>query len=928
MIFVGRLGKTPKHRVCIYNVRVSETLLQTKLYIPQLRPSLVRRPRLIENLNQGLNRKLTLVSAPPGYGKTTLIANWLSQLTHARYGWVTLDVNDNEPSRFLSYLTVALQSIDAELGLRVSSLLGSPELPPMGNLITLLVNDLTTLPQKVVVVFDDYHVIDNLEIHNALKFLLDHQPPQLHLVIISQADPPFPLARLRVHEQVTDIRADDLRFTRDEATAFLNDRARLRLTAEDVITLETRTEGWIAGLQLAALSLKGRPNKSEVVANFAGSQHHVIDYLSEDVLRRQPQPLQTFLLRTSILDRLSGPLCDAVTGKANSQVVLETLQNQNLFLTNQDDKRQWYRYHSLFADFLRIQLHRREADLVAKLHHRAAQWYEENGFISEAVDHALSAEDFQFAGHLVERMAEETLWRRGQWLTLLQWTEALPDEVIYARPMLSLYYAWALFTTGQLKALEQMLPQVEQSVTAIAAAADRPNSLGEIATLRACVTYERGDMEGCIEMARQALTLLAEVNLVTRAAAKYVLALAYLGQGDWRLAGQTYQESIALAQAGGNVAVVLMASGSHVQLLANRGYLHRAAAVYRQARQLGELEEDVLLGTTGVACLGMGDVLREWNDLEAAEHILREGIQLCRQQISMPEAVLEGTINLARVLLAKGDTQGMDAALRRAEEQIAELRLRSGDMRPITSDAVGCLVRLLLATGKVAAAAYWFDENWLDVDDQLNYRHQTNNILLARLYLSQGRASDALDLLEKLTAAIDTKEQPRITLEALILKALAWQALGDAEQAAQTMARALSVAESEGYIRLFVDEGEPVRRLLETAEGHDFSAAYVSQLLAALPEPASNRRVAALTALEPSEISRGGSGLPPFIEPLNERELAILRLMAVGLSNQEIADAQFLALNTIKWYSTRIYNKLNVSNRLQAAARAQELGII
>ena len=902
---------------------MSSSLLQTKLYIPSTRSELVLRPRLIERMNEGLYQsfgleqnpfvcKLTLIAAPAGFGKTTLVSDWLRQLDLS-IAWLSLDEGDSELSRFLNYTIAALQKIDAGLGQTILPLLQLSEIPAPETLITLLINDIAAKTDKIILIFDDYHVIQSLEVHKALTLLLDRLPPILHLVILSRTDPPFPLSRLRVRQQITEIRDRDLRFTEGEAAAFLNELMGLHLLPEDVATLEARTEGWIAGLQLAALSLRGREDKREFVTNFAGSHRQVIDYLSEDVLQLQDEVVQRFLLQTSILDRLSGPLCDAVTGQTNSRMMLETLEQANLFIVPLDDERHWYRYHHLFVDFLQIQLHYRQANQISELHGRAAAWYEDNNLIIEAVEHALLAEDYRRAGVLIEQTAEITLWTQGQWTTLLKWLEALPNEAIYARPALSLSYAWALFTTGQWEAVDPILPAVEQAIEVVEQRAVRENMLGEVATIRACVTYEGGDMDRCLALIHQALDLLAEDNLMTRSPAKYVQGLAYFGRGNFSAARQAYRDAITYSRQADNLSIGLMATGSLMQLTLKQGQLQQAAALYRQARLLGEQQGGVVLGPTGVACVHMGEVLREWNDFETAERILAEGIELCKQQMSMPEIVLEGYISLARVRHAAGDGQGAVEALEQVEEHLAELRLRSGNVQMIISQTLANRVRLWLAQGNLTAAIYWADEQGLKTDDDLDQDHPDNYILLARVCLAQGRADEALRVLERLSDTLADGSPPRLIIEILVLQALVQHVLDDPTQATNTLAQALVLAEPEGYVRLFVDEGEPMRQLLQQVAARSVWPDYVSKLLAAFSVVAED---------ETQNAS------PPLVEPLSERELSILRLIAAGLSNREIADELYLSINTIKWYTSHIYGKLGVKKRAEAVDQAHDLGIL
>jgi LuxR family maltose regulon positive regulatory protein len=905
-----------------------EILLQTKLNIPPLRPSLVPRPGLVEKLNAGLgaddglfSAKLTLASASAGFGKTTLISSWIRQLGQPST-WLSLGKEDNEPDLFLAYLIAALQKIDGGLGETAVSLLHSPQDLPPETLLTVLINDLAALPEKAILVLDDYHLIQNRSIHTALTFFLDNLPPQLHLVIISREDPPLPLHRLRVSGEMTGIYAQDLRFSADEAGRFLNGTMGLRLTQDQVATLERRTEGWVAGLQLAALSLQDLPDVRESVTSLAGDDRYVADYLLHEVLERQPVHIQEFLLQTAVLDRLCPSLCDAVieAPRHDSQSILAHLEASNLFIIPLDNKREWYRYHHLFADFLRVRLRGNPDHQMVDLHRRASLWFEANGLLVEALEHALSAKEFQRAASLVDEGAETALWRLGKWSTLLRWTEALPEEVICAHPRLSLYHAWALFTTGQWERVAEILPSVEEALATVPETAVRDDMLGEIETIRACVIYEIGDMAQSIELARRALDLLAIDNHQTRGATHFVLGLAYAGRGDWAAARQAYQKAIAASQLTGNLAITLMAMGSLMQLMVGQGQLQASAELYLRARQLAEREGGVILGPAGVAFVEMGEVLREWNDLEEAERILRKGIELCQQQKSMPEVVLEGTITLARVLLARGAVQSASEEMQRAENLLRELWGRSGNVQHIVSVASGYRARYWLAQGNMAALRRCLAEDDITSDGVDRSRDVTAYLLLARQLLAQSRLDEAADLLQRLDSVAKGAQVDRSVIEIRILQALVCQAQADQPRAESALAEALQMAESEGYVRLFIEQGEPMARFLKTGARYGVAPAYINHLLAALHEAGVSRdrgsaQTSSLTASTP-------------IEPLKERELQVLRLISAGLSNREIAAELYLSVNTIKAYSSRIYGKLSVHNRAEAVDRAHELGIL
>ena len=586
-------GKTPP----------ASPLLETKLYIPKWRPGLVSRPRLIERLDRGTERKLTLVSAPAGFGKTTVLAEWLAAVPASERpaAWVSLDHNDNDPALFWAYLITALQTVQSGVGESTLSLLRSPQPPPTEALLGILLNEITTISHDFVLVLDDYHVIDAQPVHQALAFLLDHLPPRMNVVIASRSDPPLPLVRLRGRGELTELRATDLRFTPEEAAAFLNDVMGLDLSAADVAALETRTEGWIAGLQLAALSMQGREDVSGFIGAFAGDDRYIVDYLVEEVLQRQPERVRSFLLETSILDRLSGPLCEAVTGWDDSKGLLEALERGNLFVVPLDDKRHWYRYHHLFADVLQAHSMEEQPDRLPTLHRRASEWYEHNGLPADAVRHALASEDFERAADLVE-LAALAMLGSSQEPTLLEWLKALPDELVRVRPVLSVYYAFVSFVGEGLEAAEARLRDAERWLDATAGTSERPEAPsaemvvvdeerfrslpGAIAVARAYHAGALGDMPGTVKYARRALDLLPEGDYLGRGTAAVLLGIASWTSGDLEAAHRTFADGMASFQMAGNIPWVT--GGTHVlaDIRTAQGRLHEAVRTYEQSLQL------------------------------------------------------------------------------------------------------------------------------------------------------------------------------------------------------------------------------------------------------------------------------------------------------------------------------------------------------
>src|SRR6266702_4641735 len=574
-------------------------ILATKLYLPRLRPNVVSRPRLIERLNEGLHRKLTLIAAPAGFGKTTLVSEWVAFIERAT-ARRSLDEGDNDPARFLAYLVAALQTIAATLGEGVLGVLQSPQPPPPEAILTALLNEITTLPDHFVLVLDDYHVIDAKPVDIVLTYLVEHLPPQMHLVIATREDPDLPLARLRARGHLTEVRAADLRFTASEAAEFLNQVMGLTLSAEDIAALEDRTEGWIAGLQLAALSLQGHLDVHGFIRAFAGDHRYIVDYLVAEVLQRQPESVRSFLLQTAILDRLHGPLCDAVTVQEQSNARLEALERGNFFVVPLDDKRHWYRYHHLFADVLSAHLRAEQPDQVAPLHRRASAWYEQHGSAADAIRHALAAEDFERAADLVERAVPE-MRRIRQEATVLGWLKVLPDELVHCRPVLSVGYAWALLAGGELEAAHARLRDAERWLDTTADTSELalvPSAEmvvvdeeefrrlpASIAVYRAALAQVQGDVADTVKYARQALDLVPEDDHLPRGAAEALLGLASWASGDLETANRTYADGMARVQRAGNISDAISGTIFLADIRIAQGRLHEAMRTYEHTLQ-------------------------------------------------------------------------------------------------------------------------------------------------------------------------------------------------------------------------------------------------------------------------------------------------------------------------------------------------------
>ena len=903
----------PKERVVPLSATPTSNLplLATKFHMPRPRTPLVDRPHLIERLQQALEHPLTLVAAPAGFGKTTLLSAWLERAPLPA-AWVSLDPADNDLTRFWSYTLTALDNAFPGSGATALSLLQSPQPSSMEGILTTVINSLTALPREMVLIWDDYHLITASAIHTSVAFLLEHLPPRLHLVIAARADPPLPLARLRTRGLLIELRSADLRFLSEEAAAFLTRLSGLTLSAQEINALETRTEGWIAGLQLAALSLHDRTDIPGFIKAFTGSNRYVVDYLVEEVLVHQSEPVQAFLLQTAILERMTGSLCEAVTGNAEGQVMLEQLEQTNLFLVPLDDERRWFRYHHLFADMLQQRLQKRMPDLVPDLHRRASAWYEQHGLQAEAVEHALSAFDFERAARLVKQVAGALLWKSGELSTLLGWLEVLPEQVKHTHPRLLLDHAWALLWSGQVTTLELHLQVAERALAESIGSQSpvphiaRQTMQGELAAIRAELARQRGDVSGAIELAQQALAYLPEDAQWLRGIASGLLGGAYRLRGDVVAASRAYKETIRASQASDNVPVALIAMGQLAQLQTMQGQLHQAAETYQEALNLAARWGVTTSPALGVALVSMGEVLREWNDLDQAERLLLQGIGYCQQRGGLAESALDGCLSLARVFQARGEMDGALHMVQQAEQM-------GGDYH-YAARVTAFQAKLWLAQGNVQAATGWAArlQHDLNVDSELAYEHLDGYIVLARLAIVRGSLTEALGLLERLLQLAEPAGLTGKVIEVLVLQALSFQAQGNPPQAMMALSRAFELAEPQGYIRIFVDEGEPMLALLHHAASRGVAPDYLDKVLAAFGTTA--------------QVS---SPLPAvLIDPLSEREREILRLIAAGLSTDEIAEELVIVVGTVRNHIKHIYSKLDTHSRLQAVERARTLNLL
>jgi len=922
-------------------VLIVEQLLITKLFIPPTRTDLVSRPRLITLLNKGLHRKLTLISAPAGFGKTTLVTEWLDNLRgdtqkgnqiENRIAWLSLDEGDNDPTRFLTYFIAALnqvEGIDATFGKGTLGMLQSPQPLQAEAVVTPLINEIAAIPDRILLVLDDYHVIESSQVDEVLTFLLENLPPQMHLVIATREDPNLPLSRLRARGQLTELRARDLRFSSSEAAEFLIQVMALDLSTEDIAALETRTEGWITGLQMAALSMRGRADTANFIQAFTGSHRFVLDYLVEEVLQRQPEHVRSFLLQTSILDQLSGSLCDTVTGQKGGRAMLEALERGNLFVVPLDDKRQWYRYHHLFADVLQDHLVEKQSTQVASLHRRASEWYEQEDLPSDAIRHAFAVEDFERAADLAE--LAWPAWSESFYsIAWLGWVKALPEELVRTRPVLCVAFAWAFLNAGKLEAAESRLIDAERwlepttdmsmrpeapSVKMVVVDEEQFRSLpASLATARAYHAQAIGDLPGTLKYTQRLLDLLPEGDPQLNAIVIPLLGLAYWASGDLEAAHRTFSDLFV------NIDTRDVIIGTFVlaDIKMTLGHLHEAVCICEHALQLaGEHGEPFPIGIEDVYS-GISELHRELGDIEAAAQDLATSKKL-GDQIELPDWQYRWCIAQARLNETLGDLDGALDLLDEAERLY--IRTPLPDVRPIAA----LKARVWVRQGRLTEALGWARERGLSVDDDLSFLREFEHVTLARVLIARyksdriaGSIHEVMGLLERLLKAAEEGGRTGSVIEILVLLALAHEAQGDIPLALVSLERALTLAEPEGYVQIFVDEGPPVARLLYESLSRGIALDYVQRLLAAFSDDEPEQSVPSKHQNQESE----------WVEPLSEREIEVLQLIAEGLTNQEIATRLYLSLHTVKVHAHNIYGKLGVKNRTQAVAKGKVLGIL
>ncbi len=904
-------------------------LLETKLHAPGRPETPIVRSRLSDHLGRGDGATVVVISAPAGSGKTTAVTGWIDSLPidGRCVAWLSLDERDNDPVTFWTYVVAALrQAFGIEFGVASSTLLQSSR-APLDAVVSTLLNELTSAGAEagteVVLVLDDYHVITAPDIHKSVTLLVERLPPRVRVVVASRSDPPLPLGRLRVGGRLVEVRADDLRFTPDETAAYLERAVDATLSTADVAALSERTEGWAAALQLAALSMHGRNDVSSFIAEFAGDDRYIVDYLAEEVLDRQTDDVRQFLLRTSILDRLGGPLCDAVTEHRGGRSTLQQLERANMFLVPLDDRRQSYRYHHLFADVLRAHLYDEDPDAAPELHGRASAWFESNGEMSEAIRHALAAGDPDRAADLVEAAIPD--WQRDrQEATIRRWLQLLPDEVMASRPVLIIGLIGALASIGEFAAeTPDRLDAAERLLDLVASGASAADEVvvadeGQLRQLpaaiemnRAALALMRGDLDGTKVHGRRALDIAPDDEHLVRAAAAALVGLAAWARGDIDAACDGYTQSIAGLLLAGHNSDVLGCSITLADLRLAQGRLREAKHVFTEGLALGVSHSGPPLRGTADMHVGLSDVLYEMGDLDGALEQLDRSSALGDHN-GLPQHPYRSRLGMARLRAAEGDTVGARDLLDAAEGVYTTDF--SPSIRPIPAVRAG----LLADRGNLDEPLAWVREQGLTADDDLVYLEEFEHITVARVLLAEFRAVrstpsvvDAIRLLERVSVEATAGGRNGDLMQVLVLLALAEDARGDRSAAVAHLERAIALAEPEGYVRLFLDASPWIQPLLDAVAAKGPSAAYIHHIVSA-----STRRPEPRMALQ------------PLIDPLSVRELDVLRLLASELTGPQIARELMISVNTMRTHTKSIYSKLGVNTRRAAVRRAEELNLL
>lgn len=893
---------------------MSVSLLATKLHLPQVRSNLVPRPRLMQILEKGLRGPLTLISAPAGSGKTTLMGEWRENSDYKiPVAWLSLDSADNDPLRFLTYLTASIQSAYPTLTLSTNDLLQASQPPAFDILVSSLIESLNSLPTDLILALDDYHVISNLVIHDLLNQLLANLPPTLHLVILTRADPPIPLARLRVRNQLIEIRAHDLRFTVEEAVAFLSQTMGLSLSNEQVAALEARTEGWIAGLQLAALSMQGRGDVDNFVAAFTGSHHFVLDYLVEEVLSLQSEKTRDFLLKTSILERMNSSLCNSLTGESDGQAMLEELERANLFVVGLDGERQWYRYHHLFADLLRNRLQADHPEVARELHQHAAVWFDDHQLFNEAIEHTFETQDYEAVRQLMRKRFPDW-WGAENRARVLQWFKKFPADFLNNEPWLCVVKAWTVWGQGKIEETEAILDRAQQAVTRLQAKGqflrgdlEYDALSAEILAFKALITTQRHDPQTVIHLANQALALAPAEAATVRAVAYNALQVVYRDNDEMDKAIEVCELGLAEALKGGQIGVIVTTYNLLAGMLIIQGQLHRAAGVYQEALVYAENQREADKLAFAIIHLRLADLQYQWNHLDEAQGLIESGLKRADKAGNL-WSMIYGRYLKALVLLARYDQQG---SLEICQEILKLLPKSRGAYYAEELKHLLLLIKARLGLPDEQAV----ELPSLPDNEEIPTTEIEKLLFQERAKIIYNRLEQVPELLSRLERITLQRKYDFWLVQVYILQAVVGKKAGNDQNAMSCLEKGLSLAEPEGYMRIFLDEGPQMRdllMLLSTMLKENALTTYVQRLLTAFN-------------LSPADTSAVKQPLPAL---LSERELEVLRLIASGASNKKIASDLFIAIGTVKRHTVNIFNKLGVENRTEAVAKARELHLM
>lgn len=874
-----------------------EPLLITKLKIPRIHAEVLERQRLLDMLKKQQLHPLTVITASAGSGKTTLAHMWANQLNYP-IAWYSIDAGDNDPKRFWTYFIAALQTVASESGISAQKALSSSA-GHIETILTILINELAEQDKELTLVLDDYHEIELAEINEGMSFFIENMPPQLHLIISSRAEPDLPLARLRARRQLLEITAKDLRFTESEIHAFFNDLIGFELNAKQIQALENRTEGWIAGLQMAGLSMQHQDDLEAFITAFTGSHHHILDYLVEEVLDQQSDEVQQFLLQTSILDRLTANLCETVAQLPDAQGILTDLGQRNLFIVPLDDERKWYRYHQLFAEFLKNRLQEHHPELISTLHTRAALWFIKQDMIPEAVEQLINAERYEDTADLIEEHGVHIFWSNREWVSLRRWLDALPRNIVFKRPTLCAAYAWAYLLTGQPGEVAFYMEAAESALSP----EDDNDTLGEVYALKAEYAMIQGDFVTALEFASDALDYLSDDNLILSSLVLQIKGYVYRNMGNVKEASLYLSEAHRTSLSAGKLMVSVFALTDLGDVKVLQGRLNEAKDVYQQIIDEGE---DTYSSTPISAQMGLADIYREYNQLEKAIEMLHQGIELA-EQYNIPSVIRNGNVLLSYALFAHGDVeeamQACDFAVNSAE--------RSGVER-IVAQARAHQMNLSIKQNKLSRAEEWVASRQLSVDEDISYERELELVVFARLLIAQEKYESAIILLNRILANANADGRYGNMIEDTVLISLAYEKSGDTTNALTHLGQAIEFAVDENYIRVFVDGGLIIAKLLRLLATDSPHTNYLRQILDAFE------------ATPPETVRIEGE----LIEDLSEREMDVLRLLAVGMSNRDIADQLIIGNSTVKTHTLNIYRKLNVNNRTHAVTRARSLSLI